>query len=131
MANKQEVKFLRFISLMTLAFVAFVCLISSACMTPVSTLAPVSVNKEVHIIAPSLEPAPTPIVPKSDKVCGFWNIRQTADSDSKYLGTAFNGSSVTLTGAEADALDGGKWVQVRGRDVSGWMNAKGLCGGEE
>lgn len=131
MANKQESKYLRFISLMTLGVIVFICLVSMACGIPVSTLAPVSVNKEVHIITPTLGAAPTPPTLEPQVVCGFWNVREDHDPASKYLGTVFNGSFVTLTGKDGDAPDKGKWVQVRGRDVSGWMNAKGLCGGEE
>lgn len=91
--------------------------------------APESVNKTVLVNTPELSPAPVPSVqlPEKATTCGRWNIRSAANPDSASIGFVFSGSTVTLTGRTATAFDGGKWVQVQGRDGTGWMNAKGLC----
>lgn len=101
-----------------------------ACGMSLPTEKPENVIKANLINAPQLSPAPVPEVKLPEKVaiCGYWNIREAANPDSASIGIVFSGSTVTLTGRTATAIDGGKWVQVRDRNGgTGWMNERGIC----
>lgn len=110
---------------------SLICLTLSvmACGVPVLTESPESVNKAALINTPKLSPAPVPtVLIENATVCGNWNVRAAANPNSASIGIVLSGSPITLTGVTANAPnDGGQWVQIRGIDGTGWMNAKGLC----
>ena len=105
-----------------------------ACGVPVSTLSPESVSKEVHIITPSLEPAPTPLRSDAEstaRACGSLWVREGAGIEYSVSGIALKGKTLYLTGEYKEASDGGKWMKVLDRDgLIGWVNVRYLCGGE-
>lgn len=102
-------------------------LLALSCGMPVNTQ-PAS-ETSTNVSYPSITPAPVPKVIQVERqtVCGFWNVRSAANASSASIGIVLSGNTVTLTGREATAIDGGTWVQVEGRDGAGWMNKKGLC----
>lgn len=106
-----------------------------ACGMPVSTFSPVTVNKEVHIITPALEPAPTPVRADAESTsyaCGSLWVRKGAGTEYSAAGWALKGDTLYLTGEYREASDGGKWMKVLDRDgLIGWVNSKLICGGEE
>lgn len=110
-------------------------LASLACGMQVSTLLPESVSKEVHIITPSLEPAPTPIRSDAEstaRACGSLWVREGAGIEYGRIAWALRGDTLTITGETKTASDGGKWSQVLDRDgLIGWVNVRYLCGGEK
>ena len=106
-----------------------------ACGMPVSTLSPESVSKEVHIITPSLDPAPTPLRSDAEstaRACGSLWVREGAGIEYPKIAWALRGDTLTLTGKEREAKDGGQWSQVIDRDgLTGWVNTRFICGGEK
>ena len=114
---------------------AVVSLAIISCGMPVSTLSSESVSKEVHIITPSLEPAPTPLRSDAEstaRACGSLWVREGAGIEYSVSGIALKGKTLYLTGEYKEASDGGKWMKVLDRDgLIGWVNARYLCGGEK
>ena len=106
-----------------------------ACGMPVSTLSPESVSKEVHIITPSLDPAPTPLRSDAEstaRACGAVWVRDGAGVEYQKAAWALKGDTLYLTGEYKTAEDGGKWMKVLDRDgLIGWVNIRYLCGGEK
>ena len=106
-----------------------------SCGMPVSTLPLESVNKESHIITPTLTAADTPsrnAAESTSRACGAVWVRDGAGVEYQKSAWALKGDTLYLTGEYKTAEDGGKWMKVLDRDgLIGWVNARYLCGGEK